>query len=324
MSLRLFSRALRPSNTSVRLLRFSTSCIKQQNNNSLENKMSEMVRDYEQFNGIDTNGNALQDMVNFSDRQHISPTLEKLRVVPRDTSFYMANPPHEEIMRELNEILQQHINIPTIPRDQVDNKTTWLTQEEYQAMLGGEHFKPKYYKSLLKVLNRLCIVDPQLMPDQVRTALHPFTKRVSDNWAAKKYPTLDSIGRALAVGRRKSASARVQMVKSNENAAGQILVNGKSLDLYFPRLTHRQSIVYPFQVCGVESGFNTFITVTGGGPSGQADAVAQGIARALVIHNPLFLTRLSRSKCIQRDPRVKERKKPGKPKARKSYTWVKR
>ena len=85
------------------------------------------------------------------------------------------------------------------------------------------------------------------------------------------------------------SSARIMMAKSGEEIRGQILVNGRPLDLYFPRLTHRKSIMYPLTVLEAEDRYNIFVTVHGGGPTGQADAVAHGIARALAIHNPLFI-----------------------------------
>lgn len=294
----------------------------------ISRRLKDIVSEYEDFNGIKSHRTVEEaqgkNLVQYNDQLHRSPELDRLRVVPRDKAFFMANPPHEEIIRELNDLAQKFINLPTIARDQVDNRTTWVTQDEYKSMLGGVHFKPKYYKTLLRQLNRLSTIDPQLMPAEVRDALAPFTKRKSDTWVQKSYPTLDSIGRAIAVGRRKTSSARVQTVKSSENISGQILVNGKTLNEYFPRLTDRKKILYPLTVVDSENKYNIFATVVGGGLSGQSGAIAHGIARTLVIHNPLLLTRLSRAGAIQRDARKKERKKPGKPKARKSYTWVKR
>lgn len=292
----------------------------------LSRRLKDIVAEYEEFNGIRTQQRTVEeaqgrDRVQYNDTRHRSPELDRLRVVPRDRAFFMANPPHEEIMRELNDLAQRYVNLPTVPRDQVDGgRTTWVSQDEYRSMLGGAHFKPKYYKTLLRQLNRLSTIDPQLMPEPVRAALAPFTKRKSDTWVQKSYPTLDSVGRAISVGRRKTSSARVQTVRGS----GQILVNGRPLNEYFPRLADRKTILYPLSVVAAEHRYNIFATVVGGGLSGQAGAVAHGIARTLVIHNPLLLTRLSRAGAIQRDPRKKERKKPGKPKARKSYTWVKR
>lgn len=296
----------------------------------LNSRLSDIVKEYEDYNGIKSPDKQSieevqgKNLVQYNDTLHRSPELDRLRVVPKDRAFYMANPPHEEIIRELNDLSQKYINLPTIPKDQVDNRTTWVTQEEYRSMLGGVHFKPKYYKALLRHLNNLSTIDPQLMPDEVRDALGPFTKRKSDTWVQKSYPTLDSIGRATSVGRRKTASARVQTVKGSESITGRILVNGRPLNDYFPRLADRKKVMYPLSVVDSEGKYNIFATVTGGGLSGQSGAVAHGIAKTLVIHNPLVLTRLSKAGVIQRDARKKERKKPGKPKARKSYTWVKR
>ena len=201
-----------------RVLAFSTTSHRRnvdQEAEQFQAKINQMVREYAEFNNIDMYSDGTEsssssgtttgkDLVYYNDPLHRIQTLERLRIVPKDQSYYMANPPHEEIMRGLNDLLQRHINLPQIPRDQVDKRTTWLTQEDYKSMLGGVHFKPLYYKSVLRLLNQLVVIDPQLMPDEVRDVLAAFTKQKSDSWQEKKYPTLDHIGRAVAVGRRRN------------------------------------------------------------------------------------------------------------------------
>lgn len=291
--------------------------------NPFEQRLQGLVKEYEKFNNIGSQVSADEardaEGVQFKDERHLAPDLSRLRVVPRERAFFMGMPAHEEIMRTLNDLTMKNQTIPRLGRSEIE-VPTWLSLNEYRDMLGAKHFKQKYYRELLTSLNDLALMDPQLVPSSVPDALSRFVSLRSDGFIAKKPKTLDEVGRAIAVGRRKTASARVQLVKGS----GLALVNGKPLDEAFERPADRDAMLYPLKVVAGEQSYNIFATVTGGGKTGQASAIAHGIAQALVIHNPLLLSRLARAKCLKRDPRVKERKKPGKVKARKSYTWVKR
>jgi small subunit ribosomal protein S9 len=124
----------------------------------------------------------------------------------------------------------------------------------------------------------------------------------------------------IAVGRRKSAIARVRMQPGN----GQISVNGKELLEYFRRETLKMDIEQPLQVTDNTDKFDIKVTVLGGGLSGQAGAVRLGIARALLNYSEDFRPILRRSGFLTRDPREKERRKYGLAKARKRYQFSKR
>lgn len=292
----------------------------------LNNELIAAKADFDSFTKASGSSQAssAKDFVYYNDSRHVNQTLSRFRVVPRDRAFYMSNPPHEEIMRSLNDMLLKNINLPV---QENYHKASWVSIQEYTAFAGvSKTIKPSEYQKFVGVASRLDSIDPQLIPDEVKNLLNVFKKSESRNakLSDRKYATLDEFGRAICVGRRKMASARIQMVKSGETHKGQVIINSKPLDEYFPKLQDRQAILYPLKVVDSAGSFNIFATVQGGGTTGQASAVAHGIANALVIHNPLLRTRLSKAKCLQRDKRIKERKKPGKPKARKSYTWVKR
>jgi small subunit ribosomal protein S9 len=122
------------------------------------------------------------------------------------------------------------------------------------------------------------------------------------------------------VGRRKSASAQVRVYPAGE---GAIVVNGKPHDEYFTRSRDLRAVNGPLQAAGVGAVTVTAI-VEGGGPTGQAGAVMQGIARALVEGNPELRGALRRGGFLTRDPREKERKKPGLKRARKAPQYTKR
>ncbi|KAI9060255.1 ribosomal protein S5 domain 2-like protein [Trametes sanguinea] len=103
-----------------------------------------------------------------------------------------------------------------------------------------------------------------------------------------------------------------------------ILVNGMPLVDWFPHLIDRERVVRPFRIAGLLGAYNVFALVRGGGNTGQSGAIALGIAKALAAHVPDVEPLLRKAKLLKRDPRSVERKKTGRAKARKAYTWVKR
>jgi len=123
-----------------------------------------------------------------------------------------------------------------------------------------------------------------------------------------------------ATGRRKTSVARVVMTPGS----GQITVNKKPADSYFPRETLRMVIRQPIELAGITGKYNVQATVTGGGLTGQAGALRHGIARAIVDMNSDLRVRLKKEGFLMRDPREKERKKYGQKGARKRFQFSKR
>ncbi|MBL7780029.1 MAG: 30S ribosomal protein S9 [Bacteroidetes bacterium] len=123
-----------------------------------------------------------------------------------------------------------------------------------------------------------------------------------------------------AVGRRKTAVARVYLMKGE----GKVTVNGKDYREYFPQQHVQHNVTDPFGVVGVENIYDLKVTVRGGGYKGQAEAVRMGLSRALVKLNEEFRKPLKARKFLTRDSRAVERKKYGKPKARKRFQFSKR
>jgi small subunit ribosomal protein S9 len=121
-------------------------------------------------------------------------------------------------------------------------------------------------------------------------------------------------------GRRKTSVARVRLYQG----AGAIVINGKPAEEVFSRVSHLSAITQPLRAAGQEGRFSATIKVEGGGVTGWADAIKHGIARALVEADPAFKTPLKREKLLTRDPRMKERKKPGLKRARKAPQYTKR
>lgn len=123
------------------------------------------------------------------------------------------------------------------------------------------------------------------------------------------------------VGRRKESTARVRLMTGN----GQFVVNEKPADAYFTRLGDMDSILSPMKAAGQDTAtYDITVVVKGGGVTGQTESVQLGIARALTKMNPDFGVIMRKNGFLTRDPRVKERKKPGLKRARKAPTYTKR
>jgi small subunit ribosomal protein S9 len=131
---------------------------------------------------------------------------------------------------------------------------------------------------------------------------------------------LDRKGRAYATGKRKNAVARVWL----KPGPGRISVNGKEANIYFARPVLRMILRQPLVAAGRDGRYDIVCTVMGGGLSGQAGAVRHGISKALIAFEPNLRPVLKQGGFLTRDPRAVERKKYGRPKARRSFQFSKR
>lgn len=138
--------------------------------------------------------------------------------------------------------------------------------------------------------------------------------------APAREPVRDQFGRSYATGKRKNAIARVWI----KPGKGQITINGRDQEIYFARPVLRMMIAQPLQVADRLGQFDVEVTVTGSGLSGQAGAVRHGLAKALTYYEPGLRAVLKPHGFLTRDPRVVERKKYGRAKARRSFQFSKR
>jgi small subunit ribosomal protein S9 len=138
--------------------------------------------------------------------------------------------------------------------------------------------------------------------------------------APKHVQKLDAQGRAYATGKRKDAVARVWI----KPGKGTITVNSRPIEVYFARPVLRMILQQPLQLVGRNDQYDVIVTVAGGGLSGQAGAVRHGLSKALTYYEPDLRGPLKKEGFLTRDPRVVERKKYGKKKARRSFQFSKR
>jgi small subunit ribosomal protein S9 len=138
--------------------------------------------------------------------------------------------------------------------------------------------------------------------------------------APRHVQKLDAQGRAYATGKRKDAVARVWI----KPGSGTITVNGRALEVYFARPVLRMVLQQPMALVDRSTQYDVNVTVRGGGLSGQAGAVRHGISKALTYFEPELRSPLKKGGFLTRDPRVVERKKYGRKKARRSFQFSKR
>ncbi len=131
---------------------------------------------------------------------------------------------------------------------------------------------------------------------------------------------LDAYGRAYATGKRKDAVARVWV----RPGSGRIEINGKDFKAYFARPVLQMLLLQPLVLSNRVGQYDVTCTVLGGGLSGQAGAVRHGLSKALTYYEPELRPALKRNGFLTRDPRIVERKKYGRPKARRSFQFSKR
>ncbi len=122
------------------------------------------------------------------------------------------------------------------------------------------------------------------------------------------------------IGRRKTAVARIYMSSGN----GSITINGREMEKYFTTETLRYVVNQPFSLTGTSGKYDLKVNLDGGGITGQAEALRLAISKALVEIEPEYRTMLKPHGLLRRDPRMVERKKPGRPKARKRFQFSKR
>jgi small subunit ribosomal protein S9 len=160
--------------------------------------------------------------------------------------------------------------------------------------------------------NENFLIDPKILTKEASASVSSASAST-----AKK---VDAAGYVWGTGRRKSSVARVRL----KPGSGTIQINGRSLEEYFRLEKDREAVRSPLAAVNGLQSFDVLVNVSGGGTTGQADAVKLGIARALKDYDPSLLKILRDGDYLTRDSRMVERKKPGKPGARRSFQFSKR
>lgn len=244
--------------------------------------------------------------------------IKNVRAIPVSPSYFTRSPYFFDAYSKITALFQKYQHLPIVPPERVPAQL-WKGAKDFKAAVG-EPIKGAPYGRTLKMVKHLHKIEPQLMPPEVQAALEEFKRGIDPYSNIPNVPKLDRFGRALGVGRRKTATARAWVVEGT----GEVQINGKPLSEVFGRVHDRESALWALQSTERVDKYNVWALVGGGGTTGQAEALTLAIAKAMLTHEPALKPALRQAGCITRDPRRVERKKHGHVKARKSPAWVKR
>eukprot|EP00127_Corallochytrium_limacisporum_P005256 Clim_evm73s201 gene=Clim_evmTU73s201 len=264
----------------------------------------------------------------YTGKSHFFETLLNIegRIAKMDKAYEEL--PEEEKQEALKKV--DHGYYRLLPEHQ-KRPLKWKRRDEMGLAVGGDLKIPEYNH----LIDRLDTMYQHLCFQQKdhEVFMRPFLRVGSSGDAADfgeekpkgqypREPKLNEDGvSATGRGRRKDAVAMCTI----RPGSGLIFVNKKPLPEYFSRSLHRKNVVEAFDITGTLKDFDLEVEVTGGGPTGQAQAIRHGIARAMQKYDPIVYRPLVRkSNLITVDNRQVEAKKPGRKKARKKFTWVKR
>ncbi|XP_022100792.1 28S ribosomal protein S9, mitochondrial-like [Acanthaster planci] len=251
---------------------------------------------------------------------------------PFDYLFYTGKPNYYNLMHEtyaeLNRVIEvenHHIKRGTLKptAEQVDlGRSQWIDKKAVELMIVEEISDPDYDRFLM-LLERIL---QQPYAKEVEEYIFKFRRKLVAVLSREVIDPIqfDEAGRAFAegYGKRKEAEASV-VIRDQGN--GRVTINGQSFLEYFNLVQHRTQVMFPFHFLGMLNRFDLDCTVRGGGKSGQSGAVRLASARALrSFIDEAAVERMRQAGLLTRDPRVKERKKPGQAGARKKFTWKKR
>jgi len=202
------------------------------------------------------------------------------RIVPASPSYFSGSPQFIDNVLKLESLQAKYASLPTVSAGEAP-RMAWFKLPQFRDYVG-EPVPMKKYKGLLKILQRLNRIQPEMVPAEVRSELAKFL-RPGNPYATQNVPrTVDENGRARAKGKRKESTAVVQLVEGE----GEVMVNGKSLVEMFQRVHDRESALWALRCTQRMDKYNAWITVKGGGVTGQAEAITLAIARALLLHEP--------------------------------------
>lgn len=218
------------------------------------------------------------------------PKVQFARAVPVSPSYFSRMPIFNDNYIVVQELARRYARLPIIAKDQV-TPTAWKTKEQYR-LSAGEHVKGRDYAECMKLIKHLNRIHPDLMPEDVTAGLAPFKRDINYFLNLPKVIPVDKFGRSHGVGKRKSSTARAWVVEGT----GEVLINGKPLSDAFGRIHDRESAVWGLRMTERLDKYNVWALVQGGGTTGQAEALALAIAKALIVHEPALKNPLRRGK----------------------------
>ncbi|KAI2641777.1 37S ribosomal protein S9 [Hypomontagnella submonticulosa] len=209
-----------------------------------------------------------------------------VRPMPVSPSYFSRHTQFNDSFVLVQELARKYGRLPTVAPGQAE-RVAWKTKEQYRLAVG-ERAKGRDYATCLGLAKRLHQIHPGLMPEEVLEGIRPFKRDINIYLNKPKPIPIDKFGRSHGVGRRKSSMARAWLVEGT----GEVLINGKTLNDAFGRVHDRESALWGLKTMERMDKYNVWALVEGGGTTGQAEALAMAIAKALAVQEPALKTPL--------------------------------
>lgn len=222
------------------------------------------------------------------------PNPHNARIVPASPSYFSGTPSQTDCILKLQRMLRQYQTLPVVPRSQAP-RIAWRTPMDMSSLIGEIVYENKY-KRIIKLLQRISLIHPAMMPKELADFINPYKRTIQPSSLRRRIQVVDEDGRAVGIGRRKSSSAKVYLVQGD----GEVLVNGKTINNVFNRIHDRESALWALKATQRIDKYNVWALVKGGGLTGQAEAITLGTANALLIHEPALKPALRRGKSPKR------------------------
>ena len=216
------------------------------------------------------------------------PPLKNTRIIPVSASYFSGLPNSTDNFIHLQTLLRRYSALPTVSPSQAP-RVSWRAVQDYRGQ-AGEPIRTAKYHRMLQILQRLNQIHPSVMPSAVTEAIATYKRDVDPRVVRRRPVVIDEDGKAKGIGRRKTSSAKVYIVPGD----GQVLVNGKSINGAFGRIRDRESALWALKVTGRMDRYNVFALASGGGTTGQAEAITLGLAKALMVFEPALKPALRR------------------------------
>lgn len=212
------------------------------------------------------------------------------RPMPGSPSYFSRHITFNDSYVLVQDLARKYGRLPTVGPGMAE-QVAWRTKEQYRLAIG-EKVKGRDYADCLKTAKRLHQIHPDLMPEEVKQGIRPFKRDINFYLNTPKVPPIDKFGRSHGAGRRKESVAQAWVVEGT----GEVLVNGKSLKDAFKRVHDRESALWALKSMNRMDKYNVWAKVQGGGTTGQAEALAMAVAKAIIVHEPALKTPLRKGR----------------------------
>ena len=212
------------------------------------------------------------------------------RPVPVSPSYFSRHTIFNDSYVVVQDLARKYARLPVLEHGQAE-RVAWKSKDQYRLAIG-EKVKGRDYVECVKLAKRLHQIHPDLMPEEVKEGIKPFKRDINFYLNTPKPLPIDKFGRAHAAGRRKESVAQAWVVEGT----GEVRVNGKTLAEAFGRVHDRESVLWGLKSMSRLDKYNVWAKAEGGGTTGQAEALAMAIAKALIIHEPALKTPLRKGK----------------------------